>query len=266
MTCKDSRPFQLQKSLIYVSRHTYESCLEAIRANSPAAKVFCLIHKMDLVQEEMRDEVYSERSNYLVQRSQGLKINCIATSIWDETLYKAWSSIVYTLIPNIPVLEKHLQVFAENADAEEVVLFERTTFLVISHATRSQNAHPDLQRFEKISNIVKQFKLSCSKMQSQLTSFEMRGANFSAFICQYTSDTYILVVMGDSETGKQHVQQQVSLSNHVRICYHPDEHQIFCRCRKSPFLETGTVVDRALLARTRLPLLENWSSTSHARI
>lgn len=174
-----------------------------MQANSPNAKVFCLIHKMDLVQEELRDDVYLERSNHLKQHSLGMKISCIATSIWDETLYKAWSSIVYTLIPNIPILEKHLQVFAENADAEEVVLFERTTFLVISHATRSTTAHPDPQRFEKVSNIVKQFKLSCSKMQSQFTSFEMRGANFSAFICQYTSDTYILVVMGGSETGKE---------------------------------------------------------------
>lgn len=156
---------------------------------------------MDLVQEELRDDIYQERSNYLQNHSQGLKITCIATSIWDETLYKAWSSIVYTLIPNIPTLEKHLHVFAENADAEEVVLFERTTFLVISHASRGKIAHPDSHRFEKISNIVKQFKLSCAKMQSQFTSFEMRGANFSAFICQYTSDTYILVVMGNCETG-----------------------------------------------------------------
>lgn len=170
---------------------------------------------MDLVQEEMRDQVYSERSNYLKQHSQGLKINCIATSIWDETLYKAWSSIVYTLIPNIPILEKHLQVFAENADAEEVVLFERTTFLVISHATRSRPPHPDPQRFEKISNIVKQFKLSCSKMQSQFTSFEMRGANFSAFICQYTSDTYILVVMSGPDTGMHGLEAREHLTNEI---------------------------------------------------
>ncbi|ORY87668.1 ras-related GTP-binding protein A-like protein [Protomyces lactucae-debilis] len=185
--------------------HTYESCLDAVRANSPTAKVFCLIHKMDLVQEEMRDDVYLERSSYLEQRSSGLKITCIATSIWDETLYKAWSSIVYTLIPNIPTLEKHLQVFAECADAEEVVLFERTTFLVISHATRDSAGaivQADPQRFEKISNIVKQFKLSCSRMSSQFTSFQMRSAQFSAFIAQYTGDTYILVVMaGDAESA-----------------------------------------------------------------
>ena len=180
---------------------------------------------MDLVQEELRDEVYKERSAYLQAHSQGLSITCIATSIWDETLYKAWSSIVYTLIPNIPTLEKHLKVFAENADAEEVVLFERTTFLVISHATRGSTVHPDSQRFEKVSNIVKQFKLSCSKVQSQFTSFEMRGSNFSAFICQYTGDTYILVIMGNSTTGESWLN--IMYANH-RISNDSPQYQVLC--------------------------------------
>ena len=38
-----------------------------------------------------------------------------------------------------------------------MVLFEKATFLVISHATHT--AHADVHRFEKISNIIKQFKL-----------------------------------------------------------------------------------------------------------
>ncbi len=44
------------------------------------------------------------------------------TSIWDETLYKAWSSIVYSLIPNISLLEEHLQEFRKICNAVEVRL------------------------------------------------------------------------------------------------------------------------------------------------
>ena len=79
------------------------------------------------------------------------------TSIWDETLYKAWSSIVYQLIPNVKSLEHQLESLCEICGADEVVLFEKATFLVISHATHT--AHSDVHRFEKISNIIKQFKL-----------------------------------------------------------------------------------------------------------
>jgi Ras-related GTP-binding protein A/B len=66
---------------------------------------------------------------------------------------------VYALIPNIQVLEQNLQNFCELCEADEVVLFERATFLVISHSTTKP--HNDVHRFEKISNIIKQFKLSC---------------------------------------------------------------------------------------------------------
>lgn len=48
------------------------------------------------------------------------------------------------------------------------MLFERATFLVISHATETK--HTDIHRFEKISNIIKQFKLSVMK-----TRYEFKG-------------------------------------------------------------------------------------------
>lgn len=60
------------------------------------------------------------------------KMRCFATSIWDETLYKAWSQIVYSLIPNVDLLEAQLKDFSTICGADEVVLFERATFLVIS--------------------------------------------------------------------------------------------------------------------------------------
>ena len=37
--------------------HYYQSCLEAILENSPKAKVFCLVHKMDLIADAHRDAV-----------------------------------------------------------------------------------------------------------------------------------------------------------------------------------------------------------------
>lgn len=72
---------------------------------------------------------------------------------------QAWSSIVYMLIPNVKELEQSLNQFANIIDADEVLLFERATFLVISHCQR--RPHRDVHRFEKVSNIIKQFKLSC---------------------------------------------------------------------------------------------------------
>ena len=91
--------------------------------------------------------------------SKPLTFTPFPTSIWDETLYKAWSQIVHELIPNAIQLEKSLNEFAKVIEADEILLFEKITFLVVSHCLAKP--HNDLQRFEKISNIIKQFKLSC---------------------------------------------------------------------------------------------------------
>ncbi|EGG16103.1 Ras-related GTP-binding protein [Cavenderia fasciculata] len=173
----------------------FKSCLEAILQNSKDAKIFCLIHKMDLVPEDQRDNLFRLRETELQQLSLPLKVTCFRTSIWDETLYKAWSSIVYSLIPNVKVLEHHLDKFCRICEADEVVLFEKATFLVISHSARKQ--HKDVHRFEKISTIIKQFFLSCSKSQANFQAMEVRNSNFAAFIDAFTSNTYIMVIMSD---------------------------------------------------------------------
>ena len=56
---------ELEKDIAY-----YQSCLEAILQNSPDAKIFCLIHKMDLVQEDQRDAIFKDREEDLKRLSK----------------------------------------------------------------------------------------------------------------------------------------------------------------------------------------------------
>ena len=194
---------QLEKDLNY-----YEGCLEAITQNSDNAQVFVLIHKMDLIQDPAeRKRVFEERQAVVLSRSAGMKALCFGTSIWDETLYKAWSAIVYSLIPDMEVLEGHLKNMCGVCDADEVVLFEHATFLVISHATKK--LHRDVHRFEKISNIIKQFKLSCQKSMAQFQAMEVRNSQFTAYIDVFTANTYIMVIVSDPEIHPAVVQHNL---------------------------------------------------------
>jgi len=213
----------------------FSGVLEAIEENSPDARVFCLMHKMDLVAEEDREIILEDRRNMIAKTCKNFGVQnfqCFGTSIWDETLYKAWSEIVTYLIPNIGLLERHLDDFCRLCDADEVVLFEKATFLVIGsvssdsqsksnltteekaaatkddqdqqdlntnniNSTVSQQTHFDAHRFEKISNIVKQFKLSCGKAQAQFQGMEVKNSRFSAFIDAFTTNTYIMVIVSN---------------------------------------------------------------------
>lgn len=130
---------------------------------------------------------------YLYSSSLKRTTNFNKTSIFFVS--RAWSSIVTMLIPNVAALENSLTHFANVIEADEVLLFEKATFLVISHCQSKKNR--DSHRFEKVSNIIKQFKLSCSKLGGKFLSIEVRNSAFAAFIDTFTSNTYVMVVMSD---------------------------------------------------------------------
>ncbi len=49
--------FDIESVEMEKDMHYYQSCLEAILQNSKDAKIFCLLHKMDLIQDDQRDIV-----------------------------------------------------------------------------------------------------------------------------------------------------------------------------------------------------------------
>jgi Ras-related GTP-binding protein A/B len=53
--------FDIESREMDKDMHYYQSCLEAILQNSKDAKIFCLLHKMDLIQEDQRDNVRREK-------------------------------------------------------------------------------------------------------------------------------------------------------------------------------------------------------------
>lgn len=90
---------------------------------------------------------------------------------------QAWSDIVSTLNPHVAALSTYLSRLAEMTSATEVVLFERTTMLVISQSSRSESSldaadqagehfvsspqdWPE-DRFAKISQAIKLFRVGC---------------------------------------------------------------------------------------------------------
>jgi len=188
----------------------YKSCVDAIQEHSPSAYIFVLIHKMDLIPLEKRDEVFQKRKTEVITNSNDLNVVCFSTSIWDETLYLAWSQIVHYLIPNSEVLSSSLRRFCGSTEADEVVLFEKSTFLVISHY--SEKSHKDVHRFEKISNIIKQFKLSCSKAGARFKSMTVMNSNFSAFVDEFTSSTYIMLISSDKSILPALTQMNIELA------------------------------------------------------
>lgn len=219
---------------------TYVNIASALFQYSREAKIFVLVHKMDLIQPSTREDVFDNRvaairkktaeavaivrkqkpETAAVTSDADLEMQAFATSIWDQSLYKAWASIIHDLVPNLALIEEQLANLGGAIDAEEILLFERTSFLVVSKWSSDEGeCNPFGDRFERLSNILKSWKHTCSKFTGtprnaeQFTDFEYKaGANFALFITKFTTNTYILVCMPPGEARFNSAKLNVSIA------------------------------------------------------
>ncbi|GFZ48207.1 GTP-binding protein GTR1, partial [Saitozyma sp. JCM 24511] len=196
----------------------FEEIVTALRENSGDARVWVLINKMDLAdKEDPKRTKYEARKADIVGVDERVgkgkgELRCFPTSIWDESLYKAWSSVVHTLIPNIGLITSHLTFLRDLCLAVEAVVFETDTFLVIAKSGSPLDGDSstlderevagnakvlDRQRFEKISEIVKGFRKTCQRNGEQWVGFESTFDECKVVLEPLTKNTFILVVSVD---------------------------------------------------------------------
>ena len=65
----------------------YRDCIDGLKKYSSEARVFLLVHKMDLVRENVDDVLIKKRAQ-LEQESTGLTVTVFGTSIYNESLYR----------------------------------------------------------------------------------------------------------------------------------------------------------------------------------
>ncbi|PVU86989.1 hypothetical protein BB561_006489 [Smittium simulii] len=193
----------------------YEDCVKLLSQFSPTAKVFCLIHKIDLIKQDSRktSSVPNVLANYkktLGPLSQHFTPVFYTTSIWSYTLYQAWSDIAYKLIPNITMIENQLKQFRQLCGASRVVMFEKSTFLVVSHTQEHGKPNPEDDVFVRISETVKTYRQACSKIRAPLVAINIRNGPFSMFLEPFTETTYVLVVMNDPDVEAAVVKLNIS--------------------------------------------------------
>ncbi|MCJ1463683.1 GTP-binding protein gtr1 [Pseudocyphellaria aurata] len=208
----ESREFDGRDGQNFRDLNTYNAIIKALEEFSPEAHVFTLVHKMDLVQAEHRERVLQDKTEAIRRRSGGFQndVKTYGTSIWDQTLYKAWGRIVHSLIPNLNVIEWYLRRLADITQAEEIVLFERVTFLTVTSVTSEiGKRNPYTDRFERLSNIIKTFKNSLANFSGalaeapQFAEHVIKTPRFSLILALFTPNTYVLVVIPPGEAELQ---------------------------------------------------------------
>ena len=67
----------------------YRDCIDGLKKYSAEAKVFLLVHKMDLVRENAGG-VLAKKRGQLEEESGDMPVTVFGTSIYNESLYRVW--------------------------------------------------------------------------------------------------------------------------------------------------------------------------------
>ncbi|KAF2153556.1 hypothetical protein K461DRAFT_142156 [Myriangium duriaei CBS 260.36] len=197
----------------------YSSIITALREYSPTARIFVLIHKMDLISPERKDSVFADLRSQIQQvsvesgfggtgKGAGRQVEYWGTSIWDQSLYKAWTQVIYYLVPNAGQIEVLLSQLADVIHAHELVLYERTTCLMVTHVSRpyETTSNPFTDRFEKLSSILKSHKQSIAKHTgltagaANFAELQIKTGNFMFLITRLTENTNLAVALPSGES------------------------------------------------------------------
>jgi len=162
---------------------------------------------MDLVQTRLRSQLFNERTNFIRDSSESFaeSVEFYATSIWDQSLYKAWTQIIYFLIPNAGRIENMLRQLAEVIDARELILYERVTCLMVTRVSRGENENHYHDRFERISSILKTHKQSMAKHtgipagSANFAELQIKATGFMFFITRLTENTNLAACIPPAE-------------------------------------------------------------------
>lgn len=204
----------------------YQSCLSAIHEHSPYARLYWLLNKIDMVQENMKRMIFCFHKEQVDKMS--IRVRCFITSSFDESLYEVWSKIIYQMVPIFIDLEQNLKHLATILNCKEVILYEYSTFLPLSYIR--QQEHPKLAyRDDSMRNVEKKCAtiIRSADKCAEFKSVQIKNAKYSALVQKFTSDTYIAVITSDLSNHLTLIKKNLKIAEvHFRGIMesnHPDQ-------------------------------------------
>lgn len=164
---------------------------------------------MDKVDQEKRNSILLNRKKQFEEKAGNFKIKCFPTSIWENSLYKAWSNILGNIIPNKDKIKELLEKFNKACQSDEVILFEKNIFLYISSFNSKEIK--DNERIEKICVDIKKFKNTCQKETKKFKNFLLKNKGNFVYLDEFENSTCIMVSFSNKSVSLELIKINIEI-------------------------------------------------------
>ena len=124
-----------QDDFIEALHHLYEAAILAHKRN-PRIAFEVFIHKVDGLSDdhkiELQHEVHQRLQDEFNENSLDIHLSFHLTSIYDHSVFEAFSKVVQKLIVELPTLENLLNILCSNSGIEKTFLFDVSSKIYIA--------------------------------------------------------------------------------------------------------------------------------------
>ena len=164
---------------------------------------------MDIIDEDQRDIIISDKKGKFQTKAGNFEINIYQTSIWETSIYKVFSNILFSIAKNNEKIREMLEEYARACNADEVILFDKTTLLVIS--SFSNKEFKDEERFGKMCNSLKKFKSNYKSISNHFYDFTIKNKVNTIYFNEFNNCTYIMIVLSDKNASLELVKLNIEI-------------------------------------------------------
>ena len=150
---------------------------------------------MDKYDEDKKNSILTIKKETFEPKAGNFKLNFYQTSIWEPSLYKAFSNILSSLVKINEKLNKILEDYANACGADEVILFDKNTLLAF--ASFNNKKLKDEERIEKMCFSMKKFKSNYKNNSNKFNDFIIKNKSNIIYFDEFTNDSYIMSVVSD---------------------------------------------------------------------
>nr|CAG4651933.1 EOG090X08AZ [Triops cancriformis] len=126
----------------------HQTVTKAYKVN-PAIRFEVFIHKVDGLSDdhkiETQRDIHQRANDDLIDAGyENVNLSFYLTSIYDHSIFEAFSKVVQKLIPQLPTLENLLNIFISNSGIEKAFLFDVVSKIYIA----TDSSPVDMQSYE----------------------------------------------------------------------------------------------------------------------
>jgi len=194
------------------SKLEFEWSANQILLSNKNAKLHVFLHKIDLIHDKT---VVVEYLKNLLSQNISQQISFHGTSVFDESLFTAWSGIIKDISPKSTFINSILKEMKEQKGVKEALLIERATGLTCGSTINGSEEDIAIGMISLL--IITCDRVTKSMKFEHFKEFRLKTSSNYLLLTDVTKDLMLVIILDSYGTLKENLSQVEEIGKQVAV-------------------------------------------------